>query len=74
MLFTQICQIEECVKFNDGKISNFFIHQQPNNLITLKRFLEGFLVRLTKSLTKNPSRNRISWILMGKMMTKNFAS
>ena len=34
--------------------------------ITLKRFLEGFLVRLTKSLTKNPSRNRFNVILMGK--------
>jgi hypothetical protein len=32
--------------------------------ITLKRFLAGFLVRLT--ITKNPSRNRLNVILMTK--------
>ena len=40
--------------------------------ITLKHFLEGFLVRLTKSFTKNPSRNCISWILMGNKPERVF--
>ena len=34
--------------------------------ITLKRFLEGFLVRLLVILTKKFSRNRFNVILMGK--------
>ena len=34
--------------------------------ITLKQFIERFLVRQTKSLTKNPSRNRFNVFLMTK--------
>ena len=34
--------------------------------MTLKRFLVGFVVTLTKSLTKNPSRNRFNVILLGE--------
>ena len=39
--------------------------------MTLKRFLEGFLLSLTKSLTKNPSRKRFDVILMGKKAPKS---
>ena len=44
--------------------------------ITLKRFLEEFLVRLLVSLTKNPSRNRFNVISMTKktMLDSDFHS